>query len=104
MTIFDEPWLDDAACFGKDRDDWFPPLDLNASTNWPGTEWALLVCGSCPVKDPCYAYALEKEPHGTWGGSTAEERAATRRRQGRAPVKGSKWFVKSIEYKVLDDN
>jgi hypothetical protein len=36
---------------------------------------AKAICGTCPVRVPCLAFALAtREPHGVWGGLTAEER------------------------------
>lgn len=43
---------------------------------------AVAVCGLCPLREPCLAYAVAAdEREGTWGGvSEAERRQITRRR------------------------
>ena len=39
---------------------------------------ALAVCRSCPVREPCLAYALEHHEVGVWGGTTGRERRRLR--------------------------
>jgi len=47
-------------------------------------EVARQVCASCPVRQPCLAYALRTRPAaGVWAGFTAEEIAVTARRLAR---------------------
>jgi hypothetical protein len=50
----------------------------------PDTAEALALCELCPVLDACRSYALAaREPFGTWGGTTAGQRA--RLLQGQQP-------------------
>lgn len=37
------------------------------------------MCNGCPVKEECLDYALKYEPHGFFGGETAESRKVIRR-------------------------
>jgi WhiB family redox-sensing transcriptional regulator len=42
---------------------------------------ALALCATCPVRAQCLEYALRnKETHGIWGGTTADQRRRMRRR------------------------
>jgi WhiB family redox-sensing transcriptional regulator len=43
---------------------------------------AKAVCGRCPVRRPCLAYALRTMPDGIWGKTTREERIAIRAAAG----------------------
>ena len=44
---------------------------------------AVRICGRCPVRDECLAYALDLPDvtHGVWGGLTLEDRRALARRR-----------------------
>src|SRR5919112_6396776 len=62
-------WVDQALC-ASEPGDWFPdlsrPVDLTSERE---------VCGRCPVRQACLAYALDAgEPYGIWGGLTTNER------------------------------
>jgi WhiB family redox-sensing transcriptional regulator len=39
---------------------------------------ALAVCGGCPARAECLAYALDSEEFGVWGGTTPGQRDALR--------------------------
>ncbi len=40
-----------------------------------GVEIAKEICGSCPVKEPCLAYALDhRVDHGVWGATSERQR------------------------------
>lgn len=63
-----QPWMERAACAGKDPDEWFTDevADLGEATVYPETVYdALRVCAACPVIRECitYAYQLEEEEH-----------------------------------------
>ena len=68
----------DARCVGMDPEFFFPlPGDAR------GVAAAKAVCGACPVKAQCLAFALEHgdtEPGAVYGGLTGEERDALVRR------------------------
>lgn len=77
----DVGWQEDAAC----RDDpwpdaWFPPGEPGPNdTVW---SYPRTVCGLCPVRSDCLAYAMEgREAHGMFGGLTPLQRQRLARRQ-----------------------
>ena len=64
-------WGQQAACASKwvDPDWWFTPADD------PSHAAARTICGSCPVRRSCLAYALVMdESDGIWGGFDETER------------------------------
>lgn len=70
MTTRPPSWRDQAACRGVGPEVMFP-------SDGVGVVRAQQVCGSCPVRDACLAYALAKpEDHGVWGGTSERERRA----------------------------
>jgi WhiB family redox-sensing transcriptional regulator len=77
-----EPWLDFAACVGKDAAIFFPGRgDTHAMRA------AKAICDGCTVRAQCLDYALEHgEHHGVWGGVSERERRRirSRRRRGAA--------------------
>lgn len=65
-----DTWRADAACRELDVERFFP---LPGDT--AGTDQAVTVCRSCPVRDQCLDYALaNQELFGIWGGLTEPER------------------------------
>ncbi|XVQ10606.1 WhiB family transcriptional regulator [Spirillospora sp. CA-255316] len=61
-----DPWMDEADCVGS-WELFFP------DHSDPGP--AKRICGGCPVRGQCLAYALRAgERHGIWGGMTPGER------------------------------
>jgi|688.fasta_scaffold18867_4 WhiB family redox-sensing transcriptional regulator len=60
-------WKDRAACNGK-QELFFSDHKQTV------VQQAKLVCGGCPVRAQCLAYALENTEIGIWGGYTANER------------------------------
>lgn len=63
-------WQDDAACAQVDPELFFP--EQGGSAVEPRR-----LCGSCPVRAECLAFALSRdEKFGIWGGLTARERNA----------------------------
>lgn len=72
-SMHDEQWRDIALCAEVDPELWFP------ERGEPSTA-AKLVCGWCPVRAECLAFALERnEQFGVWGGLSAMERRRLRR-------------------------
>jgi hypothetical protein len=64
----EQPWMADSACLSSDPELWF-------STRPTEQAAAKAICASCPVREPCLAYALRiREPHGIWGGMSESER------------------------------
>jgi len=45
---------------------------------------AKAICQNCPIKVPCFDYAMEVSPYGVWGGTTEYERTR---------MKGKKHFM-----------
>jgi WhiB family transcriptional regulator, redox-sensing transcriptional regulator len=72
-----ENWRAAAACRHADPDLFFP-----VGANGPALrqiDEAKRVCGACPVRTPCLAWALDQNvASGVWGGTTEEERHAIR--------------------------
>src|ERR1700749_3602265 len=71
-------WRDGAACLHTDPELFFP-----VSTTRPPlgqVHEPKRICQASPVQPPCLAWALRQGiSTGVWGGTTAEERRATRR-------------------------
>ena len=64
----DYTWQERASCRGVDAELFFPATDEEAVP-------AKAICGSCPVRMACLAFALERnEKFGVWGGLTERER------------------------------
>ena len=62
-------WQAQAACRGQGSEEW---VQDSAGARY---EAQRVVCASCPVREPCLAYALaNKSLKGFWGGSTERER------------------------------
>jgi WhiB family redox-sensing transcriptional regulator len=65
-------WSVHALCLTSDPEIFFPPGDS------PATE-ARQICGQCPVRRQCLAYAVAAgEPSGIWGGLDPQERRSLR--------------------------
>ncbi|RKE19616.1 WhiB family transcriptional regulator [Streptomyces sp. TLI_171] len=84
--------LHGAACQGMNPDLFYAAHDPDESELDPqwvefATRRAKAVCAGCPVREMCLALALRRsEPHGVFGGLTAEERRQLKRRTGRKAV------------------
>ncbi|MER7579974.1 WhiB family transcriptional regulator [Kitasatospora sp. NPDC097691] len=75
-----------AACVGVDTEVFYPDPD-KIGAGWAERR-AKMICAGCPVKSLCLADAMERrEPHGVFGGLTANERANLRRRTARAQAR-----------------
>jgi len=71
----EEPWHEDAACVSYPAEVFFPSDEPGASRA------AKAICAGCPVREECYAFALETgQSEGVWGGMDAGERRRMRRR------------------------
>ncbi len=84
MEAPDQPPL---PCRAADVDpDWFfHDPDLPPGVQELFAERAKAVCGRCPYKDPCLAWAVEtRQDTATWGGRTERERRKDRDRRTKA--------------------
>jgi WhiB family transcriptional regulator, redox-sensing transcriptional regulator len=72
----DDAWQLRAACRGPQAAAFFPPPQFERKDEKLGREQrAKEICRTCPVRQPCLAYALRiREPHGIWGGLNENER------------------------------
>lgn len=69
------PWAADAACRGEDPEIFHPDsVDQVAE--------AIVICERCPVQAACLDHALRHENIGVWGGTSARQRARTRKALG----------------------
>ncbi|MBC7560755.1 MAG: WhiB family transcriptional regulator [Dermatophilaceae bacterium] len=76
-------WRDRAACVGVDPELFFPIG--NTGPALLQIEEAKAVCGRCVVFEPCLSWAMEsRQEDGVWGGLSADERRAVKRRNARA--------------------
>ncbi|MDH3500312.1 MAG: WhiB family transcriptional regulator [Acidimicrobiia bacterium] len=72
-------WRDLAACNDFDPNLFFPAGDTGVAASQ--IVEAKRICGECPVKTDCLAYAVEaNQVNGVWGGTTEQERRLVRRR------------------------
>jgi WhiB family transcriptional regulator, redox-sensing transcriptional regulator len=63
-------WRAKGRCRGSDPAVFYPPPEDDSQA-----EEAKLICGICPVRQPCLEFALTtREKHGVWGGLTERER------------------------------
>jgi WhiB family redox-sensing transcriptional regulator len=71
--VFAPPaWHAQAACRGVDVNIFFPGVG--------GSTWtAKALRGTCPVAEPCRAYAMgDTDVHGVWGGTSKGQRSVLR--------------------------
>lgn len=65
-----EEWMQRSACLDID-----PELFYPSKGDAPRSRTARRICGGCPVRDECLAYAVKHhEVFGIWGGRTPRER------------------------------
>ena len=89
MAVIDEAadWRSLGACLSADPDLFFPISPGGASQRQ--VKRAKAICGICPVKAQCLAFAVEtRQVHGVWGG-LGEEELARLRSSRRAPGAGA---------------
>jgi hypothetical protein len=68
-----EQWRLDAACAGR-GDLFWPPDPISTTKRLQLRAEAALVCESCPVREPCAAYAAEHQCIGLWAGQWRADR------------------------------
>ena len=79
-----QDWTDKAMCKNLDTQIFFPKRG-------EATTPIKLICGSCPVVQPCLEYALKSgEKFGVWGGTSERERRRIRGLRGRQERQGIK--------------
>lgn len=84
-------WRSDAACRGTNPERFFPTSSGTGPRRIEEEARAKQVCRRCPVTEQCLAWALESgQDYGVWGGQSAAERRALKRRnepaaENRAP-------------------
>jgi WhiB family redox-sensing transcriptional regulator len=72
MTADDLDWMDAGLCAQSDPEAWFPEMGAP-------NKFAKRICGRCPVRDECAAYAIaDPSLVGVWGGLSERERQAVR--------------------------
>ena len=79
MTDNATEWRASSACLSADPELFFPIAQGSAADRQISS--ALRVCAGCPVRQQCLDFAMASGGgHGTWGGTTADERIRARRR------------------------
>src|ERR671921_1881195 len=83
-AIRSDDWQLRAACRGPQAAVFFPPSHFERKDEKAERESrAKAICATCPVRQPCLAYALQiREPHGIWGGLNEAERRQLLGRHG----------------------
>lgn len=67
-------------CAGEDPELFF--LTTSSMDNAFKLPRAIAACGDCTFRRPCLAYALTHAVTGVWGGTTAPQRVALRKKHG----------------------
>jgi WhiB family redox-sensing transcriptional regulator len=76
-------WRDRAACLDEDPELFFPIGSGDAA--FRQIDRAKVVCRRCEVIETCLSWAMESgKDDGVWGGLSADERRALKRRNARA--------------------
>ena len=76
-------WRNSAACVDEDPELFFPTGTVGPALDQ--IEKAKAICHQCEVVEPCLKWAIEfGQDAGVWGGLSAEERRALKRRSTRA--------------------
>jgi WhiB family redox-sensing transcriptional regulator len=71
-------WRTQAACRHTEVSNFFPAGVTGMAEQQ--IQAAKTVCGGCPVKEPCLAFAIRtNQEYGVWGGTSEEERRSLRR-------------------------
>ena len=79
----DTSWYDQAACIGMPDELFFPALR--------GGRYKIPeVCGTCPVRSECLAFAIANRiDYGIWGGTSERERLRIAGRRKRGSVRSN---------------
>ncbi len=68
-----QAWMQHGICHGH-TELFFPPAGERPHQRAEREDLARSVCGECPVRCECRAYARYHREHGFWGGESEEER------------------------------
>jgi WhiB family transcriptional regulator, redox-sensing transcriptional regulator len=84
-----DDWRLHAACRDEDPDLFFPIGSTGPAL--VQTKEAKAVCGTCPVREQCLDWALDKgQDSGVWGGLDDSERRVLRRRNARKQARNQR--------------
>jgi WhiB family redox-sensing transcriptional regulator len=75
MSTWHMPWVEEALCAQTDPEMFFPKKGASNTA-------AKKICKQCPVTDDCLDWALRHHEVGVWGGMSAYQRKAERRKLG----------------------
>jgi WhiB family redox-sensing transcriptional regulator len=75
----------DAVPCRRDPERMFPVADKPGGYA-ASVERAKAVCRTCPLVDPCFAYAIRVDVAGVWGNSSEQERQEFRKNNGIVPI------------------
>lgn len=85
-------WRDDAVCAQADPEAFFPEK-ASSSSSAPAKQ----LCGTCPVRADCLAYALVRnERFGIWGGFTERERRTLARHRNQSAAAGDTSLTRAV--------
>jgi WhiB family redox-sensing transcriptional regulator len=79
-------WMNEALCADADDPDiWFPDTEEDYHKRQEKKRLAIVICSSCPVREPCLELGLEFENRslGIFGGMHAKDRMSLARRRQR---------------------
>jgi WhiB family redox-sensing transcriptional regulator len=83
--LTDTSWHKDAACLDADDALFYHPANERGMDRVKRAEAAKAVCRGCPVLDTCREDAIaRREPFGTWGAMSEDERKTFLRRRQRS--------------------
>jgi WhiB family transcriptional regulator, redox-sensing transcriptional regulator len=73
-------WRESAACRCCDPEMFFPVSKIGPA--FVQAQRAKAICGCCPVRERCLAFALDtRQEYGIWGGRDEDERLVLHRRR-----------------------
>ena len=83
VAVMKGEWQRQGPCRDEDPELFFPIGEVGVAAAEQISE-AKIVCGGCPVRAECLAWALALDEQGVWGGTTDDERRAIKRAGSRA--------------------
>ena len=76
MPRYSEINWEEANCKGAPTNLFYMVEENRKHSTWIDIGILRRICGGCPIRKKCLAYALEHEIYGVWGGMTTQERNA----------------------------